>query len=107
MFKFEVMMAKISCIVGNIYPLLNTNVFEVVDQKVAKAAIKQGLALARDFEVKMASQIPKSTHLSFKPKNILSNHVCHVGLGTSQGSKSKLISSSQGPQVAFLYLYNI
>ena len=64
MFKFEVMMAKISYIVGNIYPLLNTNVFEVVDQKVAKAAIKQGLALARDFEVKMASQIPKSTLLA-------------------------------------------
>ena len=95
--------AKTSYIVGNIYPLLNTNVFEVVDQKVARAAIKERLALARDFEVKLASQIPKSTNLSFKPKNILSTHVCHVGLGTGQGSK--LISSSQGPQVAFLCWY--
>jgi hypothetical protein len=84
-------------------PLLNTKVFEVVDQKLIKTANKGGSALIKDLEVNMASHMPNSTHLSFKPKYIPSTHVNQAKFGMGQGSN--LISSFHEPQMAFLCWY--
>ena len=53
--------------VGDKKPSLKIKAFEVVDQKLIKATIRGGSGLIKDFEVNIASHMPKSTHLSFKP----------------------------------------
>ena len=74
--------------------------FEVVDQKLIKAAIKDRVGLIGDLEVNMASAMPKYSYLSFKPINILSTQVNQLDFGMGQGSN--LISMLQGPQMDFL-----
>jgi hypothetical protein len=45
--------------VGDKKPSLKTKAFKVVDQKLIKAAIRGGSGLIKDFEVNMASDMPK------------------------------------------------
>ena len=65
-------MADTSMRVGDKKPLLNTKVFEVVDQKLIKAVIKCMSGLMGALEANIASAMPKYSHLSFKPMYILS-----------------------------------
>ncbi len=89
--------------VGDKKPSLKTKAFKVVDQKLIKAAIIGGSGLIKDFEVNMASDMPKYSHLSFKSIYILSTQVNQSDFGMGQGSN--LNSSLQGPQMEFLCWY--
>ena len=86
--------------VGDKKPLLNTKVFEVVDQKLIRAVSKCVLGLMGALEAKMALAMPKFSHLFFKRMYILPTQAHHSDFGKGHGLN--LSSKLKGPYLVFL-----